>query len=99
MPRKASSLTLEITSHRTQNLQDITEADAIAEGVGPLRSDGRLLNGGSPVDAFADLWESINGKGSWDANPWVWVVEFRRLDNVPTAERSEAPEALAEGSP
>lgn len=79
MPRWASRITLEITGVRVERLNDCSEEDARAEGVGPLRSDGRTENGGPASDAYADLWESINGAGSWEANPWVWVVEFKRL--------------------
>lgn len=92
MPRAASRLTLEVTGVRVERLQDISEADAIAEGVGSvIVSDGgesRWMNyadPGSKANAFGDarrsyrsLWESINGPGSWDANPWVWVIEFKR---------------------
>ena len=82
MPRWASRITLEVLGVRVERLQDISEEDARAEGValedgqwtdedGTLRSDYRT--------AFRRLWISINGQDSWDANPWVWVVEFRRL--------------------
>lgn len=76
MPRWASRINLEITNIRVERLQDITETEAIAEGVS---------GGGSHPDfwvgAFADLWDSINAKRGygWDANPWVWVVEFKRI--------------------
>jgi hypothetical protein len=83
MPRWASRLTLEVTGVRVERLQDISEADAIAEG---LLRDGDGWRGASglpwfasPVGAYRSLWESINGAGSWDANPWAWVVEFRRV--------------------
>ncbi len=86
MPRWASRITLEITSVRVERLQDISEADAIAEGVTAVSSGGVTLFATTGVncfqtakDAYAALWESINGPGSWDANPWVWVVEFRRV--------------------
>ena len=72
MPRWASRITLEITSVRVERLQDISEADAIAEGV--------YTDPACPAyDAYAQLWDEINGLGSWEANPWVWVIEFRRL--------------------
>jgi len=75
MPRWASRITLEVTSVRVERLQDISEADAISEGI--PTSDV------SPPDAcrfaYRLLWESINGPGSWDANPFVWVVSFRRI--------------------
>lgn len=84
MPRWASRITLEITGVRVERLQDISEADAQAEGVeGPaypsveggwIRDSNALWAGG-----YAALWESINGPESWDANPWVFVVEFKRL--------------------
>ena len=87
MPRWASRLTLEITGVRVERLQAISEADAIAEGVTAVSSGGVTLFTTTGVncfqtakDAYAALWESINGPGSWDANPWVWVVEFRRIE-------------------
>lgn len=114
MPRWASRITLEITEVRVERLQDISEADAIAEGCeaapfpGPWwqgyrdLGDGKLIHqqhvGSAPPawmiepkrmpdtahldrtarDAYRALWEQINGAGSWDANPWVWVIGIRR---------------------
>jgi hypothetical protein len=77
MPRAASRITLEITGVRVERLQDITAADAIAEGA-PWAACGSPQEG-SHKAGFAQLWESINGAGSWDANPWVWAVEFKVL--------------------
>lgn len=85
LPLGLSRLTLEITDVRVERLQDISEADARAEGI----VDGGCLNCGEPEpcgcsdpqpdarDAFIHLWRSINGEESWSANPWVWVVEFQ----------------------
>lgn len=74
MPRVFSRLTLEVTGVRVERLNDISEADALAEGVDCIKA-------GTPTerDAYRYLWEDINGPGSWAANPWVWVIEFRRL--------------------
>ena len=93
MPRWASRITLEITGIRVERLQDVGEADAVAEGVkrrplavSPSRTVPTywdyLRNEPSyrtARDSFSSLWESINGPGSWAANPCVWVVEFRRM--------------------
>lgn len=76
MPRWASRITLEITDVRVERLNGISEKDALAEGVtlrGMTRWDGECRA------AYKQLWEEINGAGSWDASPWVWVVEFRRI--------------------
>jgi hypothetical protein len=85
MPRWASRITLEIVSVRVERLQDITEADAIAEGC----ADSQMVDGvpmwNSAVEAYAELWDAINGPGSWAANPWVWVVEFKRLESGSSA--------------
>jgi len=70
MPRWASRLTLEITDVRVERLQEISNEDALAEGIGaPL--DQRY----AAIDAFRPLWNSIYG--NWDVNPWVWVVEYK----------------------
>jgi hypothetical protein len=69
MPRWASRIMLEITAVRVERLQDISEADAIAEG------GTKHFN----IDWFGPLWASIYGEESWNANPWVWVIEFRRV--------------------
>ena len=74
MPRWASRINLEVVSVRVERLQDISEEDALAEGITLVE------RGTSPVDQFNKLWESINGPGSWEANPWVWVVEFKRIE-------------------
>lgn len=120
MPRLASRITLEITDIRIERLQDITEEDAINEGVQKFRDTfshdwhglkelqedesfvnylwhGRFNHGqgnrlsdsweyqysnySSARDSFSSLWESINGVDSWKANPWVWVVEFKVIEN------------------
>jgi hypothetical protein len=66
---------LEITGVRVERLQDISEDDSMAEGI-PFEGDQP-----SPRDNFSALWESIIGSGSWNANPWVWVIEFKRVDS------------------
>ena len=80
MPRWASRITLEITSIGVQRLQDITEADAIAEGV-TLPSNPVTMYPGIYRDAYAHLWDSLNAKRghSWATNPWAWVIEFRKV--------------------
>ena len=82
MPRWASRITLEVTGVRVEKLQEISYEDAKAEGAEFWRNDGTLT--GLPACSahryeFEDLWTSINGADSWNANPWVWVVSFQRL--------------------
>jgi hypothetical protein len=78
MPRWASRITLEVTGVRVERLQDISEADAMAEGVGGRAQEDAYS---SCRDEFAALWDSINGKRApWESNPWVWVVEVTRCE-------------------
>lgn len=79
MPRWASRLTLRITDVRVERVQDVSEADAEAEGARAAFSyPGWAGVSSQPLYrwGFHELWESINGPESWDANPWVWVVQF-----------------------
>ena len=74
MPRVYSRILLEIVAVRVERLNDISVSDAIAEGY-----DGSLSDPVDPsIQWYSQLWESINGAGSWAENPWVWVVEFKR---------------------
>lgn len=75
MPRWASRLTLEVTGVRVERLHAISEEDAQAEG-----ADRAYWKVGSYRDAFTLLWKTINGDESWAANPWVWVISFRRVE-------------------
>ena len=87
MPRWASRIDLKVTCVRVERLQDISAADAIAEGLTPQvndagawgLADGSHYHGNDPRLSYRSLWEAINGGGSWDANPFVWAVEFRRI--------------------
>lgn len=72
MPRWACRLVLEITAVRVERLRGISAADCWAEGI-PSSPDV------DPAHEYCDLWEQINGPGSWQANPWVWVVEFKKV--------------------
>ncbi|WP_413496406.1 hypothetical protein [Morganella psychrotolerans] len=91
MPRWASRILLEITAVRVEHLQDISEEDAIADGIitGRYGNEGNWLNGFYVPDnnqpyqtakaAYAELWRSIHGVDSWYRNSWVWVVEFKQV--------------------
>jgi hypothetical protein len=95
MPRSASRMTLVVTDVRVQRLQEISEEDAIAEGVWNCRHpDGRVEWRPNPDNlcinkaryAYSELWQMINGAGSWAANPWVvaysFTVERRNIDEA-----------------
>lgn len=89
MPRTASRLTLEITGVRVERLQDIHPADALQEGLEqctdlPYRWDHPVCLQ-TAVKLYSELWEQINGPGSWDANPWVWVIDFKRIEQPQAA--------------
>ncbi|WP_155005631.1 hypothetical protein [Klebsiella michiganensis] len=86
MPKAASRILLEITDVRVERLNSISQEDAQAEGLEltgwrPTYSDpdsgGEVM---TPYDNFAELWSSIYGDESWQANPWVWVIEFKRVE-------------------
>lgn len=88
MPRAASRITLEITGVSVERLQDISDDDVLAEGTPGAWVDYREEGGGFKPNIngpqarqffYRKLWQEINGPGSWDANPWVWVIEFRRV--------------------
>ncbi len=88
MPRWASRLILEITNIRVERVQEITEEDAIKEGItGPhdvgykayrIPGDSKPRYSRAEV-AFEYLWDSLYGEGAWELNPWVWVIAFERL--------------------
>lgn len=86
MPRWASRILLEITDVRVERLNSISQEDAQAEGLEltgwrPTYSDpdsgGEVM---TPYDNFAELWSSIYGEEGWKSNPWVWVIEFKRVE-------------------
>lgn len=81
MPRWASRITLEITDIRVERVQDISEEDAKAEGADKLHIDDLGQTWKSHKRGFETLWDSINDKRGygWNKNPWVWVVEFKRI--------------------
>ncbi|EAW0366502.1 hypothetical protein FGJ50_07025 [Salmonella enterica] len=78
MPRWASRITLEITDVRVERLRDLSEEDAKSEGIIP--SAGGVLPGWEYRINFRDLWMDIYGTDNWEANPWVWVIEFKRVE-------------------
>lgn len=92
MPKEACRLFLEITEIGIERLTDISENDAINEGVKVIHQEGQALKvyqnyllkeklgTTNPIRSFRTLWESINGKDSWNENPFVWVVKFKRID-------------------
>jgi len=92
MPRIASRITLEVADVRIERLNDISEHDAEQEGF--YLSENTFLDGidtgdnndcgdlNLAVEAFACLWDDINGEGSFDSNPWVWVISFSKISEV-----------------
>lgn len=81
MPRVASRFLLEITAIRVERLNSISDADAIAEGcTGGHGAIPGYAYTATPVEHYRWLWDSINGKNSWQLNPWVWVVTFKKIE-------------------
>jgi len=98
MPKSACRIFLEVVSVKVERLQEISEDDAIQEGVEfhkPVPGDGLTVwknytseqtpfYGDNAKLSFQKLWQSINGADSWEANPFVWVIEFKRIDKPET---------------
>lgn len=90
MKKMYARIWLEIVSVRVERVQDISEADAKAEGVLLLQIDssgevwkdylGNVIGHKTAKESFRSLWQSINGAESWEANPWVWAIEFKRVE-------------------
>lgn len=94
MPKKACRIFLEITKIRLERLHHIRENDSISEGVRCTGFEPTVGHGGTSLyldylnqkqafwsarESFTSLWKSINGEESWESNPWVWVIEFKRI--------------------
>lgn len=73
MPKDACRIKLRVINIRIERLHDISENDAISEGINDY------TDGANSIKIFFNLWERINGKGSSELNPWVWVIEFERM--------------------
>lgn len=87
LPKSAARIWLQIEDIRVEQLQDISEDDAIAEGIekgpnGYLNYQEGGFHNQLPKNSFRTLWESINGPDSWNANPWVWAITFKVLSTT-----------------
>lgn len=89
MYRSCSRILLELTGIRVERLQEISGEDALAEGITIPRCGCEVCahtatlcpaDASAAIEEFRALWERINSPESWDANPWVWVLEFKRLE-------------------
>jgi hypothetical protein len=83
MPRWASRITLEVTDVRVERVQEISQEDIVSEGVDGTHASWGLGSDHSVTKCFAELWDSINAKRgySWESNPWVWAITFRKLED------------------
>lgn len=90
MPRWASRILLEVVSVRVERACEADNTSILKEGIQKATKDGDLYKYGleewpwsdwqlNPLAAWRKLWIQINGQQSWDANPWVWVVEFKQI--------------------
>jgi hypothetical protein len=77
MPKSAARIWLELTAVRVERLKEIEQNpnDILAEGYDPKTNATR-----GDLSWYRELWETINGPGSWSANPWVWVLTFKRIE-------------------
>lgn len=91
MPKTAARIWEEVVSLRVERLQDITDSEAIAEGIEPInaiwyKNYNPHPYGGfvecDPKSSFQSLWEKINDEESWNSNPWVWVIETKTLSTT-----------------
>ncbi len=92
MPKWACRIFLKVKSVKVERLQDISENDAIKEGIKPTwitenQSETKYknyINDGTgskdPIESFTSLWIEINGEDSWNKNPFVWVIEFEKIE-------------------
>jgi hypothetical protein len=76
MPKAACRIFLKITNLKVEKLQDVSRGDCMSEGC-PFPNIAKETN---PVGWFKNLWQSLNGEQSWNDNPWVWVIEFERIE-------------------
>jgi hypothetical protein len=76
MPKEACRILLKVVSIKVERLQDISTNDALAEGVDMDKSPCI-----EPINAYGMLWNQINGKDSWSKNPWLWVIEFKKISS------------------
>jgi hypothetical protein len=89
MPKEAARIFLRVMGIRAERLQDISEEDAIAEGIEIVKENvpvipykdylGKYNYYSNPINSFKSLWQSINGEQSWEHNPYVWVIAFVRI--------------------
>jgi hypothetical protein len=92
-PHATRRIALEITNVRVERLQDISESDAMAEGIVRQHDEGFALadtthyHAADPRMSYWSLWEAINGAGSVEANPWVWAVSFKRVPPLAPGEQ------------
>lgn len=103
MPRWASRLTLLVTDVRVQRLQEISSADAIAEGCPPYANSATIdCDTPNPRDDFKRLWNGIHGPDAWDRNPWVAAISFKaHRCNIDTMEEGtrRSPASPPSGTP
>lgn len=81
MPRWASRIMLEITNVRVERIQEMSPIDTVAEGVYHPQLNYGIAEGPYAIATFANYWDSLNEKRGypWSSNPWVWVIEFKRI--------------------